>query len=398
LSQHDTEIESPSARLPGRAEILELAAAAPTTCVSLYLPTERSGVETRQNPIRYKNLLKKAEDLFQQSGLAEDQIEAALKPARRLVERYAFWQAQEDGLALFLSPGSFVHYRLPITVEERAVLAERPYLKPLLPLLELGQSFLVLALSQKQVRLFRCGRDHATEVDLGDTPRSLTEAVGADFEQRSLQFHTGTPGQGAGRRSAVFHGQGGGHEKADTEIERFVQLLDQGVQRRVDPTAPLIVAAVSSLASQYRAVSEVPSLLGEGIEGNPDEMTGAQLAAAGWKLIQGVLDQKRERVMEEYREKRGKGLGTDELATVLLAAREGRVGTLFVALDRDVWGRLTSEDGGVPHLLVNDEREPQDVELLDQAAIDCLLRGGEVFPAVQEALPGGAVIAAILRY
>jgi hypothetical protein len=395
LNQHDIEIDSPSAGLPGRAELLELAAAADSVYVSLYMPTERSGVETRQNPIRYKNLLKKAEDLFQNSGLEAEQVEAALKPARRLVERYAFWQAQEDGLALFLSPGAFVHYRLPMAVDERAVLAERPYLKPLLPLLELGQSFQVLALSQKQVRLFRCGRDHAAEVDLGDTPRSLTEAVGAEFEQRSPQLHSSTPGQGA---TAVFHGQGGGHEKADTEIERFLQLLDQGVQRRVDPAAPLIVAAVSSLISRYRAVSEVPSLLAEGIEGNPDEMTGAQLAAAGWKLVLGVLEQKRERAVQEYREKQGKGLTTDELATVLLASREGRVGTLFVALDRDVWGRLTSEAGGAPRLEVHDEPSPEDVELLDQAAIDCLLRGAEVHAGAREGLPSGAPIAAILRY
>ncbi|HUP23145.1 MAG TPA: hypothetical protein VNB06_09410 [Thermoanaerobaculia bacterium] len=400
MNQNDFDADDDSVGLPGRAELLELATGTGSYCVSLYMPTARSGTETRQNPIRYKNLLKEAEDLLAASGLDGDQVEAALKPARELVDQYSFWQAQGDGLAAFVSPGTFVHYRLPIAVAERVVLGERPYLKPLLPLLELGQPFHVLALSQNHVRLFRCQRSDGAEVDLGDTPRSLTEAVGSELEQQSLQFHTGTPdyGGGARGRSAVFHGHGGGNEKEDSEIERFLQLVDQGVQRRIDPAEPLIVAAVSSLISGYRAVSGLPSLLEEGIEGNPDEMSGAQLADAGWRLVEGVLERKRVSAVDEYREKQGRGRTTDELATVLQASREGRVGTLFVAIDRDVWGRFSSEEEGLPRLEVHEERAPLDVELLDHAAVECLQRGGEVYAASQDELPGPAPIAAILRY
>jgi hypothetical protein len=195
LNQNDFDAaaDDASAGLPGRAELLELANGTGSRCVSLYMPTARFGPETRQNPIRYKNLLKEAEDLLAASGMAGDQVEAALNPARGLVEEYSFWQGQGDGLAVFVSPGTFVHYRLPIAVAERVVLGDRPYLKPLLPLLELRQPFHVLALSQKNVRLFRCQRGDGVEIDLGDTPRSLTDAVGSEFEQQSLQFHKGTP-------------------------------------------------------------------------------------------------------------------------------------------------------------------------------------------------------------
>ena len=38
-------------------------------CISLYMPTHRSGVETQQNQIRFKNLLREAEERLVASGM-----------------------------------------------------------------------------------------------------------------------------------------------------------------------------------------------------------------------------------------------------------------------------------------------------------------------------------------
>ena len=38
-------------------------------CVSIFMPTHRKGTETQQNQIRYKNLLRKAEEQLIQSEL-----------------------------------------------------------------------------------------------------------------------------------------------------------------------------------------------------------------------------------------------------------------------------------------------------------------------------------------
>ena len=42
----------------------------PEICVSLYLPTHRTGLEVRQNSIRFKDLLRRAESRLNESGCA----------------------------------------------------------------------------------------------------------------------------------------------------------------------------------------------------------------------------------------------------------------------------------------------------------------------------------------
>ena len=44
-----------------RAELEQLMRKEQPGCVSIYLPTHRTGVETQQDPIRLKNLLREAE-------------------------------------------------------------------------------------------------------------------------------------------------------------------------------------------------------------------------------------------------------------------------------------------------------------------------------------------------
>ncbi|MCA1992277.1 MAG: hypothetical protein LDL41_09585 [Coleofasciculus sp. S288] len=54
-------------------------------CVSIFMPTHRMSTETLQNPIRFKNLVRQAEELLVNGGLrgqdARDLLEPALHPS-----------------------------------------------------------------------------------------------------------------------------------------------------------------------------------------------------------------------------------------------------------------------------------------------------------------------------
>ena len=75
-------------------------------CVSIFLPTHRAGAETRQDPIRLKNLIGEARDLLLAKGLRAAEADVILAPARDLLGDGVFWRHQGDGLAVFLSPYS----------------------------------------------------------------------------------------------------------------------------------------------------------------------------------------------------------------------------------------------------------------------------------------------------
>ncbi len=180
------------------------------TCVSLYLPTEKKGAETQQNPIRFKNLLREVEKQLAEEGWEEDETERFLEPLLRLNDEFEVWQHQENGLALFRAEGFFEHFKLPFTVEERVAVADRFYLKPLFHLLRGDGRFYVLALSQKKVRLLEASRYNVREVELPEAvPTSLEDVVGHVVEEQHIQYHTGTTATGASRspsRSPVYHG------------------------------------------------------------------------------------------------------------------------------------------------------------------------------------------------
>jgi len=51
----------------------------PDRCVSLYMPTHRAGRETEQDPIRYKDLLREAEERLMANGLRSPEVQEMLK-------------------------------------------------------------------------------------------------------------------------------------------------------------------------------------------------------------------------------------------------------------------------------------------------------------------------------
>src|SRR5207245_40513 len=118
-----------------------------------------------------------------------------------LLDNVPFWLNVSKGLAAFLSPEKLRTYRLPITVDEQAVVGDHFHVTPLLPLLTNDGRFYVLAISQKNVRLLQGTRQTIQEVDLPGVPTSFDEAVAYDDVQIARTVHTHTaPGGRAGTR------------------------------------------------------------------------------------------------------------------------------------------------------------------------------------------------------
>lgn len=383
--------------LLSRDELRSIVQEAQPPSVSIYLPTHRAGAETQQGPIRLKNLLRQAESRLDARGTPQESIDRTLGPVRALLKNTPFWQHQDHGLAIFAGADSFHLYRLPLAVEELAVVGDRIHLTPLLPLLTRNGRFFVLALSQKQARLFEATRNEIRELDLGDTPESLAAAVGDDWEQKSLQYRTGqsSPGTG-GRRRAIYHGHGSGEEADKNEIARFLQQVDVGVRKLLkDPQVPLVVASVDYLFDMYRDLSKVPGLVDDGILGNPDHSSPEELRGKAWQLVKPLFLASQSESAERFAVLATKGLATDDLETGVLAAVDGRVETLFVPLETHRWGRL---DSTTREIDIAPEPGDESEDLLDRAAVETFLHGGTVYAVDEGGLPGSGDLAALLRY
>lgn len=378
-----------------RAELEELMQRRQGACVSIFAPMVKAGTETQQNPIRFKNLVRRAHEALVERGLGDPDARQLLAPATDLIDDTPFWQHQSTGLAVFVSPGFFRYYRLPVEVRELAVVEDRFHLKPLLPLLSGDGRFYVLALSQKRVRLLEATRHSVRELDLGDLPTSLNDAVGYEVEESHIQYHSGTR-SARGGSSPVYHGQGGGDDDVKLEIQKFFNLLDRGVSSLIgDREAPLVLAGVEFLFPLYRQVSSYPDLVEGGVPGNHDATSAEELREKAWPLVEPVFTRAQEEAVGRFRGLLGTGQASVQLDDVVTAAHDGRVETLFVALGTRRWGSFDQERRVVE---LSEHNGPGTEDLVDFAALQTLLKGGEVFAVPPEQVPEGGAVAAVYRY
>jgi hypothetical protein len=362
----------------------------PGPCISIYIPTARAGVESKQGSIRLKNQLKQAEKELSAQGLRTPQVAELLEPAQKLCDNNGFWRYQGDGLALFRSPMKFYYYRLPIHFEELLVVTDRFHVKPLMRLFTEDGRFYVLTLSRNDVRLFQCTRFGVREIDLpADTPRSFTEVLAREGLERQIQIHT------AGA-AVKFHGHGAREEDEKENLREYFRRVDKGVREVLrEDRAPLVLAGVEYLFPLYREASTHPNVVAEGIAGNPDGRRPEELQAEAWKIVEPHVRKSRREAARRFEELAGSPRASDAIQQVLPAAFQGRVEHLFVAVGRQIWGRFDPETHEVR---ISETQKSGDRDLLNQAAVHTFLQGGAVYAVEPPEVPGGALLAAVFRY
>jgi hypothetical protein len=194
----------------------------------------------------------------------------------------------------------------------------------------------------------------------------------------------------------VWHGHGGGDEQTREQTERFLRALDGGLCTFLarEP-APMILAAVAQEQDLYRSLSRLPQLVEEGLDGNPDRLTAAELHDQAWPIAKLEFDRPRTAAVEAYREAATVGEASDEAGEILRAVHEGRVSTLLLDAGEAVWGTYDSIER---RLWTSIRRRPRDIDILDLAVRETILHGGSAFALRSEEMPTGAAMAAIYRY
>lgn len=363
--------------------------------VSIHLPTHRRGPDVEQNAIRFKNLLREIERRAQTRGMDVKTVERRLDQLKRRLDDSHFWSHQGDGLAVFVIDDQTIEHRLPVAVKELTHIGDRPIVRPMLPAIAGRASFYVLALSQNQVRVAICTESGARELDLHDIPESLHDAVGYDWEQKSLQFHTGASTAGGGQRAAVFHGHGAGGDEDKDELEQFLRAVDDGLGRLLEPRrAPVVIAAEESVGAHFRRISRLPQLTERMISGNPDHLSLDELHERAMKLMRSRLEESRRSAVARLMEESHRSEFFTGLEEALPALRDRSVGAIAVHADHPVWGRFDSESSEVA---IHDDRAEGDDDLLDLAVSLAVMGGVTIQTANEEEIPGG-VIAGLRRY
>lgn len=367
--------------------------------ISMYFPTYKMGADIKQNPIRFKQRIREAEDKLYNMEWKKGDVEVFLKPASDLIDERLFWENQSEGIAVFLSKDGIDYYNLPYEVQEYTVLSNKFYTKPLIPLFTGNGEYYILALSQNEVRLFKATKQTVQEIIMKDAPRNVGD-MNIDYDPRTkLQIKTANP---VGNSSLVYNatsqGQGVENDFDVNQLNRYFRAIDESLDKHIKKdNIPLIVAGVEYLMPIFKEISKYPNIVDEYIKGNPEIFYGEDLHKESWKIMEPKFIKIQELAEAKYNQYKGQQnkLYANSIESIIPKAYNGQVETLFVDKDADKWGKHDLEKNQVK--IFNDKKfEAED--LIGYASLLTTSRGGTVFAVDKEKVPDGKEAAAILRY
>lgn len=364
-------------------------------CLSLYQPTHRHHPDNRQDPIRFRNLMKEMETSLRQEYPAAE-TRQLLEPFEALAHDSRFWDHTLDGLAVLAGPLLFRVFKLPLPVEELVVVADSFHTKPLRRFLQSVDRYQVLGLSLHAIRLFEGNRHGLTEVDLvPEVPRTITEALGGELTEP--QHTVASYGGVGGGSSPMHHGQGAKMDEVEIDAERFFRIVDRAVQEHYSRLSglPLILAALPEHHHLFHQVSQNPLLVADGIRFNPDSLSADELGTLAWQVMEPRYLSRLAVLGEEFEKARSRNAGSDDLTDVAQAAAFGKVATLLIEADREIAGQLDGTTGRFAFATLSD---PHVDDLLDDLGELVVKMGGNVLVIPAERMPTTTGLAATYRY
>ncbi|MBC8591433.1 hypothetical protein [Wansuia hejianensis] len=367
--------------------------------ISIYMPTFSSGVDIRQNPVKFKQLLRKAESKLYDFEMRKEEVETFLKLATNLVGETKFWQNQSEGLAIFIYADGMKYFRLPFKFKESVTVSNKIYVKPLLPLFTGNGQFNILALSKNEVRLFRCTRQNIIEIELEDAPDNMYDMQVDDDAKTNLLIRTSnTVGPNQLVYNKVTQGQGNEIDYERKELTRYFRAIDKSLlNMEYDENIPLVLAGVEYLIPIYREKSNYPYIVEDFIRGNPEILSPEELHQKAWEIVEPIFTKDQKQAQKKYSQYCGQDneLYLNNLEKIIPAAFNGQIESLFLDNSISKWGKF---DHATNKVQFHKEEKNGNEDLMEYACILTLSRGGKVFAVDKSKVPDENHIAAVLRY
>lgn len=385
-------------------EIKELADRQEGPLLSIYFPTDPAGRNTQAGPIQLKNQLRIAQDALANQGMDSKAIQKMLSQAQELTHNNEFWMHQAEGLALFVGPdGETKVFRLPKRVDEKVTVCERFHITPLLPLVGQNRRFYILAVSEKNTHMYMGNRWNVRPVEVPGMPSNKQQALwGEDPEDRPMAGAEGgpSPSDNYGRNAQQGYTWGSGDigdmERDKAEYVEFFHKVDKAVCKFLhDSDAPLVLAGVEYVVSIYRQDNHYKHLTEQFIHGGHDRTAPEELHAKAWEIVEPLLHEREQKARDRFEGLVGAGKGVTDVKEVVEGAFTGRIDALFVPLGEKLHGKYDPENAVAE---IYDDASDTDGDLLNAVALETLQKGGEVYAVEPESVPGGGVVAAVMRY
>ena len=357
--------------------------------VTITMPTHKSGEESKQDPIRFKNLINEAAEKLEEKGMKESDVNAFLKEAKDLLDQPMFWSHTDKGLAAYIGEDGFEYYRLPYDLDSTVYVNDHFLITPLLPMMSLDGTFCVLAVSRQNARLLRCTRNEVEDITPEDVSTSVEEYLEVEPEKQ-LQFHSGAKGQ-----SAMFFGHNANEEDKMVVVEQFMREFEKGVTPIMrELNDPMVLVGLKENVTLYNKVNNYRRVVDDTVTHNPDELQDGELRDKGWDVIKKHFLKDMYQSLDQFSEKVQERV-SNNLSEIAEATVMGRTDTIFISKGEKKWG-VYDKDNHTVHY--SNDPGSDDVELLNWLSIKGFKNGSKVYILPKDEMPMHSMVAAEYRF
>lgn len=353
----------------------ELAEFRSDRCITIILPTHQSGMEVneQQDVIQFKNVLQNLRNAD------PAKFEKILAPAFDLLRNDEFWRDQGKGLAMFIADGYFKYVKLPFTPEQECIVNNSFYLINLLQLLNThaADEFYLLLIRRDKTKLYKSDASGLHEEKNEDMPENINSVINFDEEDTPENIDAGRP------------------EKVI--IETFIEKINTAFQNQApqDTSWPLMLAGQEELLEAFRKTSQYENILDTEVIVSDEYVDAKELFQQARQKIEERQQRERDIRLETYYNSIATNLTSSMPEHVIPATYYSQVRALFVEKGAHIWGSFDQQNNRID---MHVSQEDGDDCLIEKAAVQTILHGGEVFILEKDKMPKGATLAALLRY
>ena len=292
-----------------------------------------------------------------------------------------------EGIGLFVSPTINKRVDFHFPVEKQVMVGEGFYLRNWLYQLYFSQPYHVLLLSENGTKIFRGKFTELEEIAFHQLPQPHLQ-----------EYEYSTPSRGSSYTGHAFT-KAFENDKAQVEQERleaYVKTLVTYLEKELRPRLPIVVAGAEKTLSFYQHRKHRQTIAGM-LHGNFFHVTAHELGQLTWKAMQSFLFQKQTELLQEFEEKMGDELATDNISEIWNAVNEGRARLLLVEKDFRVKGYLAknASELTLEKPAANAKEIP---DIVEQLIWNLSKKGGEVLLLDNGMLARHNRMGAITRY
>jgi len=351
------------------------------TCISIIVPTHRAGQDRQGDRLEVlRATMAVNKEVLNSPG-------NFLRDIDSLFQQIDF-NRNKEGIGIFVSPGIKKLVSFPFPIKKKVIIDKCFQLLDLIYTDNYRTAYYLLDISKKEIHLFEEIMDHLEEIKDENFPKEIKD--GYEYNKPS---HSNSA-------TGYAHVKEVEKDKSilnQVRIKRTFQSTDKLLSKYiVRKDVPLLLCGPTKDISSYRSITKHTENIITSISDNYKDTSLHDLEVLAWQQVRSWIDEQKLKSVNEFKEKRGEGLGVFGIEKIWIAAKEGRGRILLVERDYGKAGFVTADDG----LFLQDPggKQAKSCDAVDEIINTVLEKNGEVIVVEKDVLEDYEGIALVTRY